>query len=425
MKSSFSSALVLAFCLPTVSAHCEAATAAKPATSSPKITPAAAQKMVERVLKETSAIRQLPIKHAVPSGVKTRAEIEKMVGKQIETGNTPGQLRGEEIYLKQVGLAPANFDLKSYYTHMMGEQIAGYYDTKAKTFYTSELVSPLLLETVMAHELTHALQDQDLNLQRLDKWPEHDSDARLAMSSLVEGDATLAMSRYMSANPLRFLGALSSSLQAQGSSQALQNGPRVLAASLEFPYIKGLAFASELYKRGGWKSVDGAFQKLPQSTEQIIHFDKYLAGEAPVKVPLRDVTPQLGQGWKLLDHDVNGELGLQLIVAEHLGDYSAAESAAAGWAGDRYEIYGGPGKGVLIVQDTVWDNEAEARQWREAYARSTGNRFKIKPQQRGMLQVWNAAPNGVWMEQRGKRVLILEGTVGAFNADVVLKRLWR
>ena len=348
-----------------------------------------------------------------------------MVEEQLQTELSKDEVDATEVFLRQLGLAPANFDLRRAYVRLLGEQVAGYYSSKTGTFYTSNRVSPLELETVMAHELTHALQDQHFDLSRLEKWPRHDSDAQMAMSALVEGDATLVMSQYMTGNPLRALGVLLSSLKPPANPQVMRETPKILTEGLTFPYLKGLDFATRLYGRGGWPQVSAAFKRLPQSTEQILHFEKYLSREAPVVVKPRDLNPILGQKWTMLDHDVNGELGLSLVVGEFLATRAEAESAAQGWAGDRYSVYRGPKNAVLVVQDTVWDSASEARQWREAYARRTSRRFKRQPQKRGALSVWNAAPNGIWMEQRGRRVLILEGTVGAFNPSPILAALWK
>ncbi|HEX8463654.1 MAG TPA: hypothetical protein VF627_03465 [Abditibacterium sp.] len=387
-------------------------------------TPAATQQMVDRVLKETSAIRGLSIKRPVVSGVQSIKGVEAMVEGQLKTQTSANELRATEIFLTQLGLAPAGFGLKKYYVGMMGEQIAGYYESKTKKFYTSSNVDSGQLEMVMSHELTHALQDQHFDLSRLENWPKHDSDARMAMSALVEGDATFTMARYTTRNPFRALGVLASALRSPGDTKALSAGPRILRESLTFPYLQGMQFATKLYQGGGWPSVSRAFSALPQSTEQVLHFEKYQSREAPVKVELRDISSTLGAGWKLLDHDVNGEMGLALIVGEHLQDEPRATRAAAGWGGDRYSVYGGP-KGNLVVQDCRFDTPADAAEWQQAYAKRTDNRLKKSAQVRGALQVWNAAPNGVWMEKRGSRVLILEGTVGVFNPNAVLNALWR
>ncbi len=407
---------------PAVKAPVAKALATKPATV--PISERKAQEMTSRVLRETSAIRQLPIKRPVPSGVETRAQVERMLTGKIADKKVAKQLASADIVFRQLGLVPPKFNLKATEINMMGEQIAGYYSSDTKKFVTTDRVDPALLETVMAHELTHALQDQSFDLRRLEKWPDHDSDAQLAFSALVEGDATLTMSRYMTANPLRMIGALASSLKAQGDSPTFNAAPRVLRESVTFPYLQGLNFATSLYQRGGWSAVSAAFKTLPQSTEQILHFDKYLAREAPLKVPLHDLSAVLGRNWTLLDHDVDGEFGIYQVLAEHLGDDDAAHAAAAGWAGDRYSVYRDAKNHALVVQDCQWDSEIEARQFREAYARAASKRFGLKPQNRGALQVWNAAPNGVWLEQRGKRVLVLEGSVGSFNAAQVLKSLW-
>lgn len=394
---------------------------AKPAPA--KISPQSAQQMVTRVLRETSQLRGLSIKRAVPSGLTSRAKVERMIAEQIATEISGEEIAATEILLRQLGLAPKNFDLRKTYVRLLGEQVAGYYSSKNGTFYTSDTVSPLELETVMAHELTHALQDQHFDLKRLENWPRHDSDAQLAFSALVEGDATLVMSQYMTKSPLRALGMLVSAFKNPSGGQTLRETPAILVEGLTFPYVKGLDFATNLYQDGDWPQVSAAFRRLPQSTEQILHFEKYLAREAPVKVPLRDLKPVLGQNWTLLDHDVNGEIGAALITNEFLKNRAASDEAAKGWGGDRYSVYRNAKNAVLVVQDTVWDSEIEARQWREAYARRSTARFNRGPQKRGALQIWNAAPDGVWMEQRGRRVLILEGTIGAFNPEKIVAAL--
>lgn len=385
------------------------------------------QGMVNRVLKETSVLRELSIKRPVKSGVQTRAQVEAMIGRQLKSSVSSAELGASQLFLRQLGLAPSNFDLRSSYTRLLGEQVAGYYDSKTGAFYTSDRISPGELEIVMSHELTHALQDQHFDLSRLDKWPRHDSDAKLAMSALVEGDATLVMSRYMTRNPLRVLGVMMSAFKPQSDTAVFRSTPRLLRETLLFPYIQGLSFTTNLYGNGGWPRVSGAFTRLPQSTQQVMHFDKYLARKAPVMIPLRDARPRLGAGWQLLDHDVDGELGSTLVLGEFLTDKSEVDNATKGWAGDRYAVYGGPKNSALVVQDGLWDSESAARLWRDAYAKRTSLRFgkRAKVQQRGALCVWNVAPNGVWMERRGRRVVILEGTVGAFNPASVLALVWR
>ena len=411
--------LALVLFLPAL---CRAQPAPK-STAAPTLNRLDVQKMADRVLKETSAIRGLSIQRGVPTNVMSRAQIEKMMGGEIARPAVQTELNASQLYLRQVGLAPKNYDLRAGYTRLMGEQIAGFYSAQTRSFTTSDRVAPLELETVMAHELTHALQDQHFDLGRLDKWPRHESDSKLAFTSLVEGDATLVMSRYMTANPLRFFGVFMSSLGSlsKSNSAVLGQSPRSLRESLLFPYQSGLAFVTRIQTGGGWDAVSEAFNRPPLSTQQILHPGLYLENKAPEHIDLPDVRRALGSEWTLLDNDVNGEFGLSLVAGEN-GDISEANAAAANWAGDRYAIFGGPKGAVLVVQDSSWNNESGAKRWRAAYAHRTNLRFgsKAKEQTRGVLSVWNAAPDGTWLWQRGRRVVMLEGTVGAFNVERVM-----
>ncbi|BCM90421.1 hypothetical protein IAD21_02273 [Abditibacteriota bacterium] len=405
-----------------------APTATTTPTPEPTITPETVQQMADRVMKETSAIRHLSIKRPVPTDVKTGAQIEKYMAAEIERQAKPDEIAAANLYLRQLGLAPKTFNIKTAYARLMGEQVAGFYSSRTRAFTTSTRVNPLELETVMAHELTHALQDQHFGLRRLENSPRHESDTTLALSSLVEGDATLVMTRYMSANPLRAFGMLASSLSTllggDKDSVELRQAPRMLRETLGFPYISGLKFVTQLHARGGWSSISNAFGRPPKSTQQILHFDQYLANKAPEKVAVPDVSRVLGSGWKLLDHDVNGELGLSLVAGEFV-EPGVASAAAAGWAGDRYAVYSGPKGAVLVIQDSLWNNPASASYWRTTYALRTNTRFESRAKERhtGSLSLWNAAPDGVWLEQTGRRVIMLEGTVGAFDAKRVLAAL--
>ena len=149
---------------------------------------------------------------------------------------------------------------------------------------------------VMAHELTHALQDQHFNLQRLSKWPHGDSDAELAAHALVEGDATLAMTRIRLAHP-DLMAALMAS--ASGASDQITRAPRSLREGLTFPFDQGLMWVTQLQQRGGWAAVSAAFAKMPLSSEQILHLEKYDSYEAPIKVTIprsKDCWAAAGRG---------------------------------------------------------------------------------------------------------------------------------
>ena len=144
------------------------------------------------VLKETSEIRELSILRPVRSGAQSRSEIERMLIKNLNDQMTPAEMHATEVSLRKFGLAPADFDYRSFMIKLLTEQVAGYYDAKAREFHLADWLELEGQKPVMAHELTHALQDQHFNLRRFEKWPHGDSDAELAAHALIEGDATLA-----------------------------------------------------------------------------------------------------------------------------------------------------------------------------------------------------------------------------------------
>ena len=248
------------------------------------------------VLKETSEIRQLSILRPVRSSTQSRPEIERMILKNLDEETTPEQMHAAEAQLKRLGLAPPDFQYRALMLRVLSEQVAGYYDPKTAEFHLADWIDLDGQRPIMAHELTHALQDQHFNLRRFEHWPKGDSDAELAVHALIEGDATLAMALYVANNPLRALAFLKS-LGATGmQSQELDKAPRALRETLLFPYQQGSDWTKNLYKQGSWDRVSKAFTELPQSTEQILHPEKYLAHEAPVKVTLPDIAPLLNAG---------------------------------------------------------------------------------------------------------------------------------
>jgi hypothetical protein len=381
------------------------------------------------ILKETSEIRELSILRPVKSGAQSRSEIERMLIKNLNDQMTPAEMHATEVALRKFGLAPADFDYHSFMIKLLTEQVAGYYDAKAQEFHLADWLELEGQKPVMAHELTHALQDQHFNLRRFEKWPHGDSDAELAAHALIEGDATLAMMVYMAKNPLVAL-AFSRSLTTGVATEQYEKAPRAMRESLVFPYLQGSEWATQLYRKGGWAMVSNAFTRLPLSSEQILHPEKYFNYERPVKIVLPDVTsllngsskqqsaisnqpsPETTQrtpgsagvshasvtkdssravsvkrrlstaksslpttAWRRVESDVNGEWTYYLILDQFLSAPAESKRAAAGWAGDRYALYEGPVGQVFLAQLTAWDTEADAREFFDAYVKRTGLRY--------------------------------------------------
>jgi hypothetical protein len=380
------------------------------------------------VLKETSELRELAVLKAVKSGAQSRADIERMIIRNLDTDTTPAEMHAAEMVLKGFGLAPQAFEYRPFLIKLLKEQVAGYYDPKAQQFYLADWIELDGQKPVMAHELTHALQDQHFNLKRFDKWPKGDSDAELAAHALIEGDATLAMTLYMAKNPMVAL-AFIRSLGAQGiATEQYNQAPRALRESLLFPYEEGLAWSTQVYKRGGWDAVSKAFTKLPQSSEQILHADKYFSYEAPQKVTLPEFKSILGPTWKRIDYDVNGEWGCYLILDEYLNKAAVSKKASEGWGGDRFALYetGKPGE-IFIAQLTAWDTPLDAKEFFDAYAERTVWRYADAQELKstGDRREWQTSSGVVAMELRGSRVAIFEGIPSSTDANALLRAVWQ
>jgi hypothetical protein len=418
-------ALLILFCLGTGSflPKGQAQTGAANSTQQ-----AAVVSMTAAMLKETSELRELSVLKAVKSGAQSRGEIERMIIKNLDSETTPAEMHAADVLLKVFGLAPKEFAYRSFLIKLLTEQVAGYYDPKAQQFYLADWIELEGQKPVMAHELTHALQDQHFNLKRFENWPKGDSDAELAAHALIEGDATLAMTLYMAKNPLVALAFIRSLGEQEAATEQFKQAPRALRESLLFPYEEGSAWATQLYKRGGWEMVSQAFTKLPQSSEQILHAEKYFSYEAPQKLALPDFKSVLGPAWKRLDYDVNGEWGTYLILDEFLNDATVSKRASAGWGGDRFALYetGKPDE-FFVAQLTAWDTPLDAREFFDAYAKRTAERYPDAKELKstGDRIEWQTSTGGAALELRGSRVAIVEGVPYSTDANTLLRTIWQ
>src|SRR5437868_12560643 len=253
--------------------------AQQPAATNAAARNAALIAATQEVLKETSDLRQLSILRAVQSSTQSRAEIERAVVKNLDEDISPADIHSAEVTLKKLGLVPQDFQYRALMVRLLTEQVAGYYEPKTRQFHLADWIDVDGQKPIMAHELTHALQDQHFDLRRFEHWPKGDSDAELAAHALIEGDATLVMALYVASNPFRALAFLKS-MGANGiATEELDKAPRALRETLLFPYQEGLNWTQTLYQYGGWSNVSQAFTQLPQSTEQILHPEKYFVHE--------------------------------------------------------------------------------------------------------------------------------------------------
>jgi len=410
----------------------------------------------EEVLKETSEIRELAILKPVKSSAESRATIEQMLIRNLEEETTPSDMHAMEASLRKFGLAPKNFEYRPFIIKLLVEQVAGYYDPKVERFHLADWLEVEGQKPVMAHELTHALQDQHFNLRRFQKWPHGDGDAELAAHALIEGDATLAMTIYMARNPLVAL-AFSRSLATGVSTAQYDQAPRAMRETLIFPYLQGSEWATQLYKRGGWTMVSNAFTKLPLSSEQIMHPEKYFSYERPVKIVLPDISNLLEKApaepgkktrvvgnqrvkasraasagtWRQIDSGINGEWATYLILDQFLNSVAESKRAAAGWGGDRYALYEATNNDLLLTWVTAWDTPNDAQEFFDAYVKRTTLRYPdVKELDspdsntgKRDYYSWQTSEGRVVIELRGQRVYILEGAHAGVDPKSIIESL--
>lgn len=397
------------------------------------VAPDAALRATDEVLQSVSRIRGLEVKQPVKRGLKTRDEIESAVMRDLNESNTPEEFEASRKALVKLGLIDADFALRDYYVRLLREQVAGFYQPKTQEFYLAAWLPIAEQKIVIAHELVHALQDQHFNLRRFEKWPKGDSDAELAAHALIEGDATVVMYRYVfdqqgRAVDMRVLGALIDMLKADSDADAskypvLAGAPAVLRESLQFPYAYGASFVHTIMKNRPMADLNLAYTRLPASSEQIIHPDRYLLFDKPVKIEIPSLSER---DWKQVDADVNGEFGYQVLLAEFIGK-DRAQSAAAGWGGDRYALYENSRTGALMIAIyTTWDSEQDAKEFFTAYSQRTQKRYKTDAAESSASRVvFNTAEGLVAIEMRGADVVILEGSASRAEIARAVEKLWQ
>jgi hypothetical protein len=355
--------------------------------------------------------------------------------KQITPGELDAQLRQtdkagdsttvahDQALLRLLGLIDPKADLAAIEHDLTNEQVLGYYDTASKVFYLITGKSPGAVERMTyAHEYTHALQDQNFGLAPSTKQ-KLDGDSSLALRALVEGDASLVESMYGN-QELAIQEALQAYVSAREVNQpALQAAPAFLQNVFAFPYRQGLDFVTAVQKQGGWTAVNDLYDKPPASTEQILHPERYRAGDKPVAVSLPDVAAKIGAPWQEAESDVMGELGWRLALEPGLGP-TAAAAAAAGWGGDHYVLLENQNDHTYsLAMRSVWDNTDEAQEFAALLAASLSRRFGYSDETYDML---SANPLRIWQGEDAWWAVRVNGktvdvTIG--NGQEIVKKL--
>src|SRR4051794_12255002 len=319
----------------------------------PATGPAAAP--VPVIAKRVEGLRDLRYT-SIPEPVAVSAATARRDGLEDLDRQYPAKRRhADEQVLKLLGLIAPDADLRELTGSLFEQGVAGYYDPRdgrLRVVTGTGTGTRVLTEMTLAHELTHALEDQRFGL---DTDAAGSDDRDLARTALIEGSATALMyayvARYFSSGET--LGGLIGS--ASGDTGGL---PPFLEAQVIFPYVGGDAFVEDLLRRAGGRLslVNLAYKAHPPvSTEQILHPDAYFAADKPHRVRLR-AGAVLGKGWTRAAAGTWGELQTRELVG--------SGAAAAGWGGDHYALWqSDAGVGDALVMRWRWDTPRDEREF--------------------------------------------------------------
>ncbi len=348
--------------------------------------------------KEVERAGGVRFRRDVPVAFMGRAELDRFLRELFDAEYPPARARIDERMLTAFDLLPAGTDLRAVRRKLLQENIVGFYDERPgrKQLYavSEERRFGPTNQIILVHELRHALQDQHVDLRGAvaDSVSDYD-DRRLAWMSLLEGDATLVMERFLLAD---LSGAGEgfdmSGMAVPGVPDA--GAPPVVLDQLVQPYFVGRELAAAIWKRGGAEALRAAWDRPPRSTEQVLHAEKYFTDERSAPI-----TPPAGPpGGAVLAEGVLGELLIRTLL-------EGADEAAAGWGGDVYRLFD-TGGGTLLAWRTVWDTPGDAREFQVALnARFARLRGAARP--RGSFSEYQA---GSWCfaigEEAGAVVLV-------------------
>jgi hypothetical protein len=316
-----------------------------------------------------SELRDLDIRREVPIVTCTRYRLEDYLFDTYLQEDNWRQLEVSERIYQVLGLLDEDYDLVQALVQTQRDGLAGLYDSEQEEIYLilDRYASDLWLEITFAHEFAHALQDQHFDLDALYSQAET-MDSRLALQALVEGDATLAMTEYAFEHlfGMEFDRDLLEAIQEVEQGE-YQDAPGVVRETAWFPYEQGIIFAAAMVEGDGWAKLNEAFRTPPDTTEQIMHPDKYLSGEGARIPEVGDPCAVLGPGWAEWRRDVVGELFIRVYLEEWLSSEEAL-IAGVGWDGDRlvFVVNDGADRYALVLR-TTWDSASNAEEFFSLY----------------------------------------------------------
>ena len=343
--------------------------------------------------------RELQPKFQVPVVLLTSNELRTNVVNDFLADYTDEDAADDVYRLSIIGLLDPGFDYRTFYVNVLSEQIAGYYDSDVKEmFVVGDQGFNGAEHLTYAHEFTHVLQDENYglktNLKYNDDYCEVNSEYCTAVQAMIEGDATLSEFTWLQnyatdqdkSQVVQFYNTF--------KSPVLDSAPAFFKDDFVFPYSQGFTFIQYFHDAGGWSAVDAVFKNPPVSSEQILHPSLY-PSDTPVPVDLPDMSSALGKNWRQVSSDVMGEWSTYLILKDGIDenarlDDSTAQSAAAGWGGDKFTVFHNDNANTTaFVMKGLWDTANDASEFSVALQKSLNSRFGVKATQQGDTFTWS------------------------------------
>jgi hypothetical protein len=401
---------------------------ASPPTSVPakppaQVTAAASPEFLraaDEVIAQMSQILDLPIKEPLKRSLRSKQEIRDYLIREEKSDKDDAERYADTKALEAFGLIPRGFPLDSFMLDVLTDQVAGLYDPKAKEFYIADWIPPDEQRAVMAHELTHALEDQSFHIDPWIKAARPNDDAESAREAVSEGSALAAMVDYtlrdekVGVRDLPDVSLLirSGAIEEMDKDTNLAKAPPYIRDDLLFPYLAGTNFSQQFLKaHAGWADLKLLFQDPPVSTQQIIHPDLYLNGVKPERVTLPDWKGLVPADWKLLEENVMGEFNLEEVLKQFLGE-ERANMLSPAWTGDRYAVFEDvKRKTSPLVFRVALDNAQDAARFCGQYSELLELKYKARRElyRRPNFFQFQTDNGGVFIRCVGSACLTVEG----------------
>lgn len=364
------------------------------------------------------------LKFKTPPKVETRSkeQVRDYLLKQFNDPQAVRDIAGEEAAYKRLGMIPDTLKLRPFLTSLLEEQIVGFYDPATKVLYIVDGAAKDVAAITITHELVHALQDQYISLDSVQKV-HGDNDRQSAAQAVFEGQAVYEQISIM-------LGGSNIAInlpggwdriremirENQSSMPIFASAPRVIQETLIFPYLSGAEFYRNYKEREPGKVI---YNDMPVSTEQIIHPAAFFGTRDN---PTRITLGPLANASDVYENDL-GEFETRLFLFQQLNDQNEAVRGASGWDGDRYAVLNTP-QGPGIVWLTVWDSPVEAGEFYDLAGQAIEKRFSTKAVASSTSLVKKYSPSGrtlelITVEIAGRPVVIYEDLPTGANPNII------